>query len=573
MINKRTSHFVQACLFSQLLPVLFFMGSSALVVAQEGAAEMVENGNNSNPGIAVLMDFQELENSHQKTIFNTLLTRLQKAENSDFQFYDYREKDGILEFQVKESKAAAKPCEKIVFLSTDVYSIEEPELTFQRDTSGKLIGAKYVPEFYYQFQYKVIDIASSEIEAMELITPKENKKISKEISVTDYKNFFKEDPLVLKRTKPEVYKEARAKLKKKYDRQIASFYDKCVKDAARSIAMVASPMKALKDKRLFKLTGDGRQLAEGKKKLKEFEIDAGLTDDLSDGDYLDVVCKRKYGEWEVIEKLDRSIVKEEGSNTSICKPYFFGGKKMTTALQEGQEVFFVRNEILLKSINSKEGTKQTATVDKECLFCAFSIEKKIVGLPNLELIERSHIEVLTHFVELSKSDEFLDFDLAEIQGLQKGVRYVLTFEGNKLSATDVQTGKIHVEIAKTNKDGKLMKFFKNNSTVSNGTIARLFLELLQEEVEMMEVVDQKKNKVKSVLAHHPIGFVRNDRLRIYALSQEEVKGKVFERKVEIGVAMVRDLKSDNIAELSVYKGKKELAEAINNNQKIIFINE
>ncbi len=547
-------------MFRKVITLFLFTILSLSIVGQE-----------TKPGIAVLIDWQEFQHPQNKVLLEELVNEINTSKRSSFQFYDWKEKENVLDFRYTESLEDPRPVEKIIFIKPLLLINDEPDIKYQKDTTGKVTKAYFKPTFNYNYLYKIIDISTSNIELIENFKPQKEK--SKEILIKSFQSVFRADPEKLKKDDPKEYKKRVKVLRDKYAKEINAFIAKSVKEAKEEISSgVSSPLKSVSDDRLFKMVKfDESQLS--KKRIKEFEIDAGLVDDVTSKSSFNVYTNSTYGTQKIIEKIDRTFVKDASEKNSICKSGIFYGKKLTSALKNKQEVFFARSDILLKKLNNKVSKPQTVAVDKACMFCAFSLEQKIANSPSILLIERNYDKVLSHFIELTKADKFLDLNLESIQGKQQGVRYIISTEPGKITCTDVETGNMFEETPKTNKDGKLMKYFKSEIGFSKKMITRLFLNLFEMDIEMLQVEDSKKDKVKSVLVLNPAGFEQGERYRIYKINEEKVGDKTLERKEELGTSWVTEVKSDQIAILDILKGKKELNEAINNNHKIVFINE
>ena len=532
------------------------------------------NAQEAKPGIAVLIDWENFSNPYNKVMLDEIVKRLNTSKRSSFQFYNWKEKEELLEFRYTESNEDPRPCEKLVFLNPYLSANEKPELIYKKDKEGTITEAYFDARFYYSYQYKIIDLATSVVEDINKITPSGNKQITKKFPVENLKAVLRADPDKLKKSKPAEYRKKVNELRKKYNKEILKFLNESTKDAKRSVAGIAGILKSSKDDRLYKVVDLDPAVLEEKGKIKEFKIDAGTANDVKKGSFFDMVKKSKYGDKTVIEDLAYVIVKEElTENTSLCKPFIFSGKKVSNALREGAEVYITRNKTLLKSINRTGEKTSTAVLDKKCTFCGFELERQIGNLSNIELIEKDYDKILEHFITLSKKDQFLDFDLATIQGKQKGARYIIGTGEKKIIGTDVETGRRFEETPETSNDGFLKKFYKENSGISKAMISRLFMELFEVNTELIEVSEQKKDKVKKVIVYNPVGFNTGEKYKVYKLSEEKVKDKVISRKLEIGVAWVHDLKSNQVAELAINKGKEEIFTSIKNKEKIIFINE
>jgi hypothetical protein len=97
----------------------------------------------------------------------------------------------------------------------------------------------------------------------------------------------------------------------------------------------------------------------------------------------------------------------------------------------------------------------------------------------------------------------------------------------------------------------------------------LCMEILDEGIQVIEVTDQKKGKIKKVHVYCPLGMDLGT-LNMYRLIDEQVGGRTVTRKEEIGKAWVKKLRTDNIAEVKIKKGNKELFKALENNEKVLF---
>lgn len=518
------------------------------------------------PEIAVLINYETIDDTNSKKVFDTFAKNLNATRQSKFQFYHWDEKNGKLEFRPSTENSQPRPCDKIVFLSMYIKVMNDSELNLEVDKTGKTTFAFFSPYVNYAFVYKLVDFGTSKIELINKIRPSGEDSDLKRIYV-NFAEVFKTDPSKLQKSNAKEYNKQVAALRKKYDLQIQKEIDIAISKVASKTNIIVTGLKSIRDTRLFKISDFDKTTLDGKKKLKEFVIDAGLADDLQQGEMLDVVCKTQYGDFTTFEKIDFTHVEEANQNSSTCGSSLFSGKKLTNALRDNYEVYVSRSPLLLRELNKIEETTKTVSLYKNCILCGLSFEQMLLKMANIELIERIPLNLLTYFSDLSKSDVNLNYNIEKIQGNQQGARYLLHFESNKITATDVETGRVITET--TNNTGGWLELPENQKTLAT----RLFLDLFEKEVEIIEVSSEKKNKVKYILAYHPFGFVRDQYFKIYEKTSETINGKSLERKIQLGVAIVRDLKSDQIAELYIIDGKEGIYEALESNTKIILANE
>ena len=193
-------------------------------------------------------------------------------------------------------------------------------------------------------------------------------------------------------------------------------------------------------------------------------------------------------------------------------------------------------------------------MDKSCLLCYSLLESKLLGLENIEIVEREHLKELGFFIEKFKGEQFMDFDMNDLQGKQLGVQVILQVNNRQIQATDVKTGKL-LETASSTYDAKL---------------AKLFLDAFEKDIELLDVIDEKKGKINELVVYHPFGFTDRQKLIVYEIIEEKVGSELMERQVEIGEGYISDMISDKIAPLKIGKGKKEIYKAMSENRKLKF---
>ena len=505
-------------------------------------------------GISLMVNKTWESDPYLNKIFSKFVEHANASKRNNYLFYNWDEKNHTLSYNVKLNEGKKdQPSELLVFVEPKVKYASVPALQLKVDTSGKTTSVYYNLNFGYQIIYKVIDFRTSRIIAVDATQSEFSNMVHPNLlEISDYKNYFKGDPAQLKRTDIRTYAGIEQKIYNAYKTKINKHYDTASEYCAKTTTELISILNGLQDKRIYRMLNIDENNSSNK--LVEFEIDGGSKDFLEENDFLYLYQKVKYGQRESVGFVANASVKEVSENSAKLKIVPFQRKKAAEALNQNTEIFLVRNKNLITDLNNSGGENYKISMDKSCLLCYSLLESKLLGLENIEIVEREHLKELGFFIEKFKGEQFMDFDMNDLQGKQLGVQVILQVNNRQIQATDVKTGKL-LETASSTYDAKL---------------AKLFLDAFEKDIELLDVIDEKKGKINELVVYHPFGFTDRQKLIVYEIIEEKVGSELMERQVEIGEGYISDMISDKIAPLKIGKGKKEIYKAMSENRKLKF---
>jgi len=307
------------------------------------------------------------------------------------------------------------------------------------------------------------------------------------------------------------------------------------------------------------------------KKIKKVIVGAGLDHKVSKMDVFSLYAINETNGKKHVELATTVYPNKVEEHRTICgKSFIQSRKKWTKRLKMFDKLYAIRNESLIRkiipvpqnelvniSINEKNSSRK-----KQLL------ENAILRISKIQLIERALNKELDNLRAAYKDEKFMDYDIKKYQDKQIGVKYLLSYEDSNLNITDVATGKL---ISVDKKQGRRNWLFSGYT--NSQAIKMSLLRISGESIELLKVVDEKKNKVKRIQVFHPFGFDPGDKLDISVLVEESIGDKKFIRKQYIAKGWVRyDKTSPNFGTIKINrKGGKALYKAIHNNEKLDFI--
>ncbi len=510
-------------------------------------------GQDDQPVVAIIMDFKQFKGVTAEKFKENFVHQVWDAKKADYQFYNWDVSSNSLEVAEKKSDE---------LLSPDYIFWVEMNLDYQVD--GELIttyagqnlsGVYWGGDFKLLPTYKLIDGKTGEI--LDIRQAKENRysDLPIRVRINRYRELFDGNPDKQKQKNPKAYNEIVDQIK-------ISEFGRAYQDslAARFKAndwtvnkFLMGNLLTLNDDKMYKMVEYDKDKLAGKGKLKNFTIDASKKDDVQEGELISAVIIDENKNPPYMKSIDMTYVLEVKENSTLCKSSAFMGKKLTNAMRDGKEVFFVRNSRVISNFNRKGEEFTPASVKKDCAFCMTAVEKNMISFPGISPVENS--DVIVSFIEKNN-------------GKVPQSKYTLTVGDKKITALEHKTGKEVTEEIDMKKLGWLMKATKNSNDNSAELLARLFLKLTNSEIVMLEVVEQKKNKIKKVKASHPIGFKLNTFVGVFVVDPDN-----SEEKERLGKALVRKLETEKVAILLIYENRDKLYDAVQAGKKIIFMNE
>jgi sorbitol-specific phosphotransferase system component IIA len=260
-------------------------------------------------------------------------------------------------------------------------------------------------------------------------------------------------------------------------------------------------------------------------------------------------------------------VTEAGPDRTKAVPSVFAKKKMTEALQSGDEIVFARSTALINKANRRDEPMKRVQVKRACFMCELYLESILLDLATTKLIERSFDQQRSYFTDQYTDEKFIDFKMEAVQDKQEGVEVIFEKTSTGIKATDVQTGRIvGLEEKEPSGVGGLLKLQPNRKV----QLVNICMDIMDKDLEIIEITKEKKGKIKEFLGYSAFGFENISAFYIMKITEETVGGRTVERAEEIGQVWAKRKKTNTIAEVKVVKGEKELKEALDNGDKIRF---
>ncbi len=480
--------------------------------------------------VAVLFDEEEREDTYTSMFIDSIISRLDYSKRMDFDYYSYNESTSEIKPLRGGNTGFSK---KIVAIKPSLYYQDKPEIEISYNKEKEDHEGTIRLVFRIETYLKLIDLASSTVELMDyfLYDNQEDQFAEKQFTFS-MKKYFK-GTLPKKGTK--AYKLMIDKVYKDYLPKIKEFHLKTLRKDQKIPFHLRNSLFSFSDDRLFEISP-----VEGKSRMSQFMIDAGVEDDIFWLDNVRVIKEVQFGKYTCGEYIGTAIVKKRMNDQSKCGFLLTGGKKLKTAVEESIPVYAARNRSLINTLNSIKRERVRLATDADCLFCNAKTEKVIFDIENIELIERSHDFILNYFIPMYKSEQFIDYDVETVLGLQEGVDYMMRSKSKIITLTDV----------KTNRVSSIGDNYNNNQ------MRHFLLEFFEEEMEVLTISKRKKNIAKRLVIYSPYGFEPLDVLNTYSVTEEVVAGKSYDRKEKIGTARIMKRYSDNIVEVSINKNEK-----------------
>ena len=516
-----------------------------------------------NFGGAILFHTSEVDQKYDEILIEAIKNAYDKSESIHTEYYTWDGNSGSAPESYNafnDDSKGSVPIKTALYLQTNFELKEDLKLHYEKDTSG-LVKAVYA---YYPMQispyYKIVDVSTSEVVLSHKYDP---TKFSGNIKyrIRNFSKYFGEKPDRLKKT---AFTKAMNAFKKAELDDVEKLYTKTIIKYGKIIASFSNKLKALQDKKLYKAI-EFKMNKRGK--LSEFYIDAKKSDYFSKNDVLTMYQKTTVSGYEVYDQvaaLSMVSVKDIEGEYIKVKPVLLGRKKMSNAVKSGNDIVFARNATLVKEANRQDDQVKRVQIKSDCFICNQYLETLIVGLSTTKLVERNFEGPRKYFTDQYTNEKFIDYDMASLQGKQEGIDYIFEVTSDGMQATEVATGRI----ASVNQEKAkgIMKLVGNKGPQT----LNLCMDIFDENLDILNVTDEKRGKVKKFMAYNSFGFDNVYSYNMYVIEEETVGGRILEREEHIGKCRLKDLKSSNVAEMKVSKGEKDLANAIAANKKIKF---
>jgi hypothetical protein len=517
-------------------------------------------------GTAILLKTDEVSGKYEEMVMNQFRESYNKKKPNPTEFYLWTGKNSAKPVPYKKFRDSLHqdvPITKMVHLVTRFKANERVEESFKVDTSGKVTAMFLDLQIEANTTYRVINLTNSEIIKDGKFEMSKKVRAGKDLPMQlpiDMKKYFgSKDPKKCKRANPKEYRKVIAEIKKDKKKTVQSNYTQRAKNLGSAMGNLASILKSQDDSKIWKRVGEPSFNDKGK--LQNFHIDATSAENLSKGENLEVYEKRTYGSMDGYERVNTVSVEEATADKTKVKALFIGRKKLKKAMEANAELVFARNYDLIKKDNAKSDQVKRVQIKGNL----DPLPALLMKVPNLKLITRDYDTQAGYFTKQYTDEKFIDFNMGKVQGKQEGVDYVFEKTSSGAKATEVATGRIEM-LDQQKKKGLLGSMFDFGG---GARMKNLCMEILDEGIQVIEVTDQKKGKIKKVHVYCPLGMDLGT-LNMYRLIDEQVGGRTVTRKEEIGKAWVKKLRTDNIAEVKIKKGNKELFKALENNEKVLF---
>ncbi|WP_425421873.1 hypothetical protein [Phaeodactylibacter xiamenensis] len=520
-----------------------------------------------NFGTAVLMDTAPNKGEFNKIFVQAIVEKYNNQSPPHTEFYTWNENPESNPEPIEALNGegfGTIPIKQALYLDTQFSFEKTLKTNYQVDTLGNVLRMFVYYPHKIGPRLKMIDLPTSEVIAVYAFDTKD-WGIQEHYQVTDFKKYFGDNPKLLERNR-KVFNEKMKAFKKAELKRIDEFYTKKVQSYGKNIDL-ARLVKASGDKRLFKV--DEFTLDE-KDKWGELYLDAKSTENIAKGDVLSMYQLSKYGDFEMYTPVSGfSIVEvtQAGPDRTKAVPSVFAKKKMTEALQSGDEIVFARSTALINEANRRDEPMKRVQVKGECFMCELYLESILLDVATTKLIERNFDQQRSYFTDQYTAEKFMDFKMEAVQDKQEGVEVIFEKTSTGMKATDVQTGRIvGLEHEEASGVGGLLKLPPNRKV----QIVNMCMDIMNKDLEILEITKEKKGKIKEFLGYSAFGFENISTLYIMKITEETVGGRTVEREEEIGQVWAKRKKTNTIAEVKVTKGEKELQQALDNGDKIRF---
>lgn len=514
-------------------------------------------------GTAVMIAEDERQGSYEKAYLEYFENSFFKTNPGNVEMYDWDGKPSsqpIRSTTIGEDIVADKPIKTVIVLDNN-FSLDESKLNtaYKKDTSGKITNMYLYHPFSFVPVYKMIDLPTSTVLASTVVDTKE-WKLDEKWEVKDFKRYFGSNPENTESNGPAWSLKMKAYKKLKGD-DIKEWYNERMKDYGNRMGFLGNKAKSINDSKMWKPMDLN---VSDKGKVDNFYIDATQQENLNVGDGLDIYVKTKFNDFEQFDRLSVVTVKEVGTDKALVKPFSLQKKKISEALMSGNEVVFVRNENLVRSANRGNAEMQNVQVKGECFACNMNLERMLMRIAAVNLVERNFDTQRKFFTDQYKDEKYIDFDMADLQDKQQGINYIFEKTASGVQATDVETGRVATAVKPETKGLKAL------FATANPQVRNLCMDILGQEIQIIEILKEKKGKIDKFMAYSPLGISQGGALKIVVLVEETVGGRTVVREEEIGKAWVGKTMTETIGEVKVSKGEKDLYEALQNGSKVVF---
>ncbi|GLR18776.1 hypothetical protein [Portibacter lacus] len=487
---------------------------------------------------------QSANSPYETQLVKLIMTSLNESKTTKFQEYQFNEANGKVTFLGTKEEFSTHA----LLLNPEFNNSLTPEIQYTSDTTGKVKSALMNVNLDFTCNYKYLELGTGIVDIAKEAKMDPSKLSTKPEVINIEIGKYIKGKLPKKDTK--AFKELEEKIHNAYKSQVAKHYTDRVKSDYSVISEIRSTIFANSDPKPFEVTAEDA----GKKKISTFSFNAGSNQDIAKREAINVFKKVQIGDFEGFERIGTALTKEVGPDQSTAKFLISGGKGLKEAIDEKATIYAVRNETLLnKELKNKE--KQfRVSLEKECVFCNFDIQTQLADLYFINFIDKSDEFISKHFIEKYKGEKFIDDKVEDVLGLKEGIDHIISLTEQQIQVTSTETGQV---VAKDKKD-------------IDNDYRKLFLEVFTPQMKYLGIAKQKKDRVKRIYVYSPYGFITRDPINIQSVKYEEISGKKFERKTDLGTAQFINSHSELIGEIVLMKNEKDISKAILNNETLHF---
>jgi hypothetical protein len=450
----------------------------------------------------------------------------------------------------------SKPIVKAAFVKTNFSLSTKLQASYKTDTLGTVTMMLVYYQTNFQPVLKIIDLPTSEVEvSYEYNT--EDWGVNNKFIVKDFKKYFGNKPNVNEKKNPLLFNAGMSEFLKAEKAELDKFYERKINSFGERLEQVSKQLNRLKITEVSRVLDYGY---DEKGKLEDFYIDVPSGSNLQKDDIIDIFVQYEVEDYKYYSKLSVVTIKEVTDGKFKVKPFSLMKKKIAEALEGDADVVFTENRALIREMNRGDEPYKRIQVVSKCGNCYSDMDRKILSMSSTKLIARNIDGLTNYFTSKYNNENFLDYDMINLQNKQEGVDYILEATAAGIKATDVKTGRVAFESSKE-KGGLARMLSLDGPNVSN-----LMMDIMDVDFQIVKVLKEKNGKLEKFIAYNPIGFGRT--YKIVKVYEEEVDDRMVNREEIIGKCYIGKVYTNTLAEVKVAKGEKELYSAIQAGDKV-----
>jgi hypothetical protein len=481
----------------------------------------------------------------------------------DYVLYDWNNELQTIKLN-KASEGKEKPSEYVVYMQPLFRFNTNPKLVIETDTIGKATNVYFDLFSSISMNFKTIDVATSKILRVQpKIVLADNKS---RLAIGDFVKEFGGDPGLMRKNSPKTFNEVENRVKAKYAGRVRDEYLKRASDFKGFVNDLHREISRL-DVPIFEVTPIDN-IAE--KSVKKVQVKMKEILPVNKDMGFDILAKRKLDSYHYYERLTTVYAKNINGGVIDASTFLTGSKDLAEAFRNKDEIvaIFADDEYALNSLNKLPNLKPvSATFKKNCLFCQVTNEFYMTKSPAFTIVERKGPE-LKYFAQLLKKEDFIDYSIEDLQGKNIGAELLVIAENDFITAIDLSTNKNLITIK--NKEKFLGLRFEGDVCFDDLTRIMHEYQPGKHEIQLIKVLEQKKDKIDEVMLFNPIGFDYAEKFDICTLESEQVDGEEIIRVNKIGDGRIGKMLSLHMAKFKVKNGEKELFSAIQAKKQVIF---